>query len=154
MRLVLAIAVLFASDLVAPANAAAPRNMDGKWEGSLTVVYPADTKPGAPAATFTLRVEIAGDKARVFLKGDKDWIEAKPGAFRVQRLRSNAVLTAIDSGQDEEGTWVETWSVAIAQKADDQALAIYSRLVNNEDLPPTSDHKGFSVAGQGELKRQ
>ncbi|MCE9523732.1 MAG: hypothetical protein K8S25_15040 [Alphaproteobacteria bacterium] len=141
------LAMTFAS----PAGAEASRGLDGVWEGALAIV-----QVGVPTAakhkTWTLRVEIDGESARVWYKPDIDWVEVEQ-PFRVQRLRSNAVITSIESGRDEEGVWVETWSVALAQKSDGAALAVYSRLVNNENLPLTSDHKAFSVAATGDLSR-
>jgi hypothetical protein len=142
------LAVAFASTAVAEPSAL----LDGTWQGSLTVasvVTPAPTKP----ETFDLRVEIKGESARVWFKPEKDWVNV-PRAFRVARLRTNAVVTSIESGKDEDGIWVETWSIAVAQKSDDTALATYSRLVNNEDLPVSSEHKAFAFAATGELKRE
>lgn len=143
--------VFLAMTFANPACADASRGLDGVWEGSLAVV-----QVGAPTTkkleTWTLRIEISGESARVWYKPESEWVEI-PRPFRVQRLRSNAVVTSIESGRDEEGIWVETWSIALAQKSEKAALAVYSRLVNNENLPLTSEHKAFSVAATGELTR-
>lgn len=131
--------------------ACADSGLDGVWEGSLTAAR-VDVPTGDKSKPFSLRIEISGESARVWYKSDSKWVDVAR-SFRVQRLRSNAVVTSIDSGRDEEGIWVETWSIALAQKRDDVALAVYSRLVNNENLPMTSDHKAFSAVATGELAR-
>ena len=127
-------------------------DLNGAWEGTLGVLYEPGKEPKSPE-TFTLRLEINDQSVRVFLKQDGKWINAKPGAFRIQRYRANAVLAAIDSGNAEDGTWTETRNIAVAPKSDDTLLAIYARLVTNEDLPVTAEHKTFGVAGKGELNR-
>ena len=136
--------------MFALAGQAVADGLDGLWEGVLTVA-PDSSAPTA-RETFSLRVELSGTGAKVWFKpaGNNDWM-AVPRDFSVQRLRGNAVVTSIMSGRDDEGIWVETWSIALAQRSNDKALAVYARLVNNENLPETSDHKAFSMAAEGEL---
>lgn len=131
------------------AGPAVAEGLDGVWEGVLKVA-PDATAPTA-RETFSLRIELAGTGAKIWFKpSGKDWTAVSRN-FTVQRLRGNAVVTSILSGRDEEGIWVETWSIALAQRNNDKALAIYARLVNNENLPETSDHKAFSMAAEGEM---
>lgn len=146
------IAVFGAAPFGSAFAAGTTTDITGTWEGTLGVLYEPGNVPKSPE-TFTLRIEISELSVRVFLKQDDKWIDAKPGAFRVQRYRSNAIMAAMDSGNDEDGVWVETWNITVAPKGNDTLLAIYARLVTNEDLPVTSEHKTFGVAGKGELHR-
>ena len=79
--------------------------------------------------------------------------EVKRGEFRVFPYMTNAVVFASDSGNDEEGTWVETWNFTLTLKDSNAMLADYSRIVNNLALPLSSDHSKFGVQAFGELKR-
>jgi hypothetical protein len=143
--------VVLTAAFAGPTWADVGRGLDGVWEGSLTVAQ-VGSPTTAKLETWSIRVEISGETARIWHKFRNDWDEFdRP--LRVQRLRSNAVVTSIHSGRDEDGIWVETWSIALAQKNEETALAVFSRLVNNENLPPTSDDKAFSAASIGELKR-
>ena len=108
--------------------------LDGTWEGSLG---PAQG-PGLTPLTkpMVVRIVISGTKGQVFIRrngGAMD--EVKPGAFRIMRLKSNAIVAAIDSGKDKDGTWVESWDFAVTLKDPTTLIADWYRIVNNVDQP-------------------
>jgi hypothetical protein len=59
----------------------------------------------------------------------------------------------MEQGQDNEGTWVETWAYVVTLKSRDTLIANFYRVVNNVDLPLSVDHSKFSEAQAGELSR-
>jgi hypothetical protein len=148
--LAIAVAIVFA---VLPAQAADLGTLDGTWEGTLAVV-PVPNSPG-PEHTYTIRIVIGGMKASVFTQSVSDgpFREVKPGVFRVARLGPNGVVLAMEQGQDNEGTWVETWAYVVTLKSRDTLIANFYRVVNNVDLPLSVDHSKFSEAQAGELSR-
>src|SRR5262249_25312490 len=99
-----------------------------------------------------VRLIISGDTARVFAGKDLTR-EIKPGKFKAETFDTNAVIFASNSGHDNEGTWIETWAFVVTVKDHDTLITNHFRVVNNVDLPPTSDHSKFSKGYSGELKR-
>jgi hypothetical protein len=79
--------------------------------------------------------------------------EVKPGRFKVDRLATNFIVYAIDSGNDKDGMWVETWAFVITQKDGNTLITNLFRVVNNTDVPLDKDNSRFSSAKTGELKR-
>ncbi|MEA2786896.1 MAG: hypothetical protein QOF71_3000 [Candidatus Eremiobacteraeota bacterium] len=148
--LAIAVAIVFAA---LPAQAADLGTLDGTWQGTLAVV-PVPNSPG-PTHTYTIRIVIAGVNASVFTQSVSDgpFRAVKPGLFRVARLGPNGVVLAMEQGQDNEGTWVETWAYVVTLKSPDTLIANFYRVVNNVDLPLSVDHSKFSEAQAGELSR-
>jgi hypothetical protein len=132
--------------------------LNGTWEGELAVVdYRNMAEPDRSKLSPTTwrRLVIQEAAAKVFYKTKEGEVrEVKPGAFRVQRHLSNAVVTAIDSGQDKDGTWVETWLFAVTQKDRTTLTVEAARLVNNVNLPLTVPYSKFALAWAGELQRK
>lgn len=124
--------------------------LDGMWEGDM-VFLPGVTPYQKVPATSRFRVTIQGSAVRVYNVHPQDVKEVKPTAFHIERLMTNAVIYATDSGYDNEGTWVETWVFAVTWKNRTTLLANFSRMVNNLDLPLASDHSKFTHAAAGEL---
>jgi hypothetical protein len=122
-------------------------SLAGTWEGTLK-------RRGEKQAESQLRLLIARDQARVFLRKGNAWVEMKPGQFTITRLGPNAVLSATDSGRDEESLWVETLVMALTLKTNDHLLVEFVRMVHNIDLPESSDHKRFSFSGVGVFDRR
>ncbi len=127
--------------------------LDGTWEGSLAVIgAPGFKAPGPP---YVIRIVIAGTAAHVFgrYRSGDPYQEVKPGAFHVSRLGPNGVVVAMDSGNDNEGTWVETWNFTVTLKQRDTLIAVFCRTVNNLNLPLSVDHSKFTETQAGELNR-
>ncbi len=126
-------------------------SLDGTWEGDLKSV---DLTGEGKATTSWRRIIIQDGQARVFYKRDEKINEVKPGKFRVERQLTNAVIVAIDSGNDNEGTWVETWAFAVTQKDKNTLITNFMRQVNNINLPLSVGHSKFSAVATGELSRK
>ena len=100
------------------------------------------------------KITIKNQQVYVFSGSEKEPKEIKPGQFQIKRHLTNAVIFAINSGNDNEGRWVETWVLAITQKNQSTLIANFVRVVNNLDLPPGNDHGQFSLAYAGEMQRK
>ena len=127
-------------------------SFDGSWEGDLTFLQGA-TLSQKEQTKARYRISIQGMKVRVFVIRPEDVKEIKPGKFHVDNLMTNAVVYAMESGHDNEGTWVETWVFTLTQIDKDTVLTNFSRMVNNLDLPPASDHSKFAKEAAGTLRR-
>jgi hypothetical protein len=141
--------------LLVPLRAAAQDlgTLDGTWQGDLAVIRtPTTVGPGRP---YTVRIVITGATAHVFARDTSGgpFQEVKPGAFRVGRLGPSAIILSMDSGQDDEGTWIETWTFVVTLKAPNALITNLYRVVNNVDLPLSIDHSKFTEAEAGELAR-
>jgi hypothetical protein len=124
--------------------------VNGTWEGSLGPV----SGPGLFASDKSLPIRmIVRDEAAQVLTGENLNDEVKPGKFKVERLATNIIVHAIDSGKDSDGVWVETWAFVITQKDRNTLITNLYRVVNNTDLPLNIDNSKFSIGKAGELKR-
>lgn len=139
--------VLGACATVAPKIGKSDSRLDGWWDGTIK-----KTDEG-PDNDLQLRLAINGDQIRVWVVHSGQWIEAKPGSFRISRYMSNAVIYAMDSGEDDDGTWVESWGLLVTLRSPDELLITWSRLVNNIDAPLDHEFSKFSVQASGVLSR-
>ena len=130
-----------------PELAALEARLVGEWEGTIK-------RKGDRQTEIPLRILITREQARVFHRKGDAWIETKPGQFRITRLGPNAVLSATDSGRDEESLWVETWVLALTLHSNDRLLVEFVRMVHNTDLPESVAHKRFSFGAVGILERR
>jgi len=126
-------------------------SLDGTWEGDLKSI---DLTGEGKATTAWRRIIIQDGQARVFYKRDEKINEVKPGKFRVERQLTNAVIVAIDSGNDNKGTWVETWAFAVTQKDKNTLITNFMRQVNNINLPLSAGHSVPSPIPSPGTKRE
>jgi hypothetical protein len=126
--------------------------LDGTWEGELTTVDA--SQPDRHDRNWR-RIVIKDYQAHVFYR-DKGGqiVEVKPGKFQAQKLLTNAVIAAIDTGTDNEGRWVESWVFAVTQKDPRTLMVRFARVVNNINLPLTIGHSKFGALAEGEMVRQ
>lgn len=151
--LVGALAIAWGLSILTPARQAEAQDLgpaNGTWEGSLTPIM----GPGLFASDkpLPIRMIVRDDGAQVFT-GQNFNDEVKPGRFKIERVATNMVVFATDSGMDNDGVWVETWTFVITQKDRNILITNFYRVVNNTDLPLSSDNSKFSLAKTGELKR-
>ena len=100
--------------------------------------------------TITLKIAVASDNtARVFTKTSSGWTEVKPGRFKLSVLDQTAVVSALDSGWDFEGKWIESWSLQLLRSGSDSATASFFRTVNNVHIPSPVPWRTFSVLAEG-----
>jgi hypothetical protein len=128
------------------------RGLDGVWEGSLTYVEgPGWSKISNP--TRWTKLAIQGNSAQAFYKNDNKVVEIKPGAFKIERLRTNAIIFAVDTGTDADGRWVQNWVYAITEKDSDTLIVNLFSMANNLNTPLSSPASKWTAAATGELKR-
>jgi len=126
--------------------------LDGAWEGTMTVVH--DEPATATGDSVRMRLQFDGDQTRVFInRSGAPFREVKPGQFRTTRVGPSAVITAVDTGVDNEGTWVESWSFSVTLLSADTLMTRFTRIVNNVNLPSDSDHGKFAYVSVGTLHR-
>jgi hypothetical protein len=166
--LVLVLAALCCT-LLAPAQVAAQSSStgdssalrsasyDGVWTGATQCLY----DPGLVSENecdIGLSFNISGDSFQVQqtlrnIRGGETKLDLSSPRVLFTRLATNAVATAIDSGNDEDGSWVETWSFVMTLKSPDKMIVHWTRVVNNMDMPVDVKGSKFSAAGMGELNR-
>ena len=129
--------------------------LKGGWEGTLPVrtVRSEGTDISAAREEVTLRLVFAGEQPKVYSVASGTWMEVKPGSFSARCLGPSAVVHAIDSARDADGTWVESWVLAVTVRDPEDLLARWIRMVNNVDLPLTNRSSKFSSDAVGILRR-
>lgn len=150
--LMVAVAIAFGLSLLTTRQVGAKDfgPLNGTWEGSLVPIG----GPGLAASDkpLPIRMIVREDRAQVFT-GENFTVEAKPGKFRVAQTATNMVVFEIDSGEDSDGVWVETWAFVVTQKDRDTLITNFCRVVNNTEKPPNARDNKFSMVKTGELKR-
>jgi hypothetical protein len=130
-------------------------SFDGTWEGKLEVVDGTSKKDESFERTkaaygkSSFKITMHRQRASVYF-GEA---EAKPGKFRAQIYMTNAVVFASDTGEDNDGRWVETWNFAMTQKNPETLIVVFSRVVNNLDVPGQPHRNKFFVVAVGEFRR-
>ena len=146
------VAYLFATAELRTVQAEDFGSIEGTWEGELSYLNgPGLSVPQDQTAHY--RITIRGKRAKAFIWKQGLIAEMKPGEFRLERFQTNVLVFAMDSGQDYDGTWIETLLFAMTQKDRNTLIANFSRVVNNKDLPLSVAYSKFSMIATGELKR-
>jgi hypothetical protein len=120
--------------------------LNGTWQGKVVL-----EKNAEQAMEF--RLDINDQKGTVWVDTKGVWREAKPGAFHLNALKSNAMLFATDAGHDDEGAWVESWVFVTTLLDNDQLLVEWTRVANNMDKAKSAVDSKFAVHGSGTLQR-
>jgi hypothetical protein len=129
--------------------------LKGSFEGTLPVrsVHSDGKEDSAVSDEVTLRLVFAGEQPRVYLSERGTWMEAKPGSFSARCVGPSAIVHAIDSARDADGTWVESWVLAVTVRDPEKLLTRWIRMVNNVNLPLTNPSSKFSSEAVGILQR-
>jgi hypothetical protein len=137
------------------ALAASPHYLyQGTWEGALTHVATSLGEEGAKGIReLVLRVRFENDTISVAIKLEGEWTDVKPGTFQISQYDTNAVVTSITSGSDDDGTWIETWSFAITPIDDSHIDVLWQRQVKNKNMDATNPYAVFGGVAYGELTR-
>lgn len=129
---------------------------DGKWAGVVKCVYDPGLWPDEEcdfSVTFSIKNESLSVVATYRNKDGKETTsEVYPGKFKFIRQSTNAIAFVQSSGNDEDGTWVETWSFDMTLKDPKHMLVHWTRIVNNVDMSPHNKFSKFSTTGMGELR--
>jgi uncharacterized protein YceK len=120
--------------------------LNGSWQGKVALA-------GNTEQAMEFRLDINDQKGTVWVGTKGTWREAKPGAFHLDTLKSNAMLFATDAGHDDEGSWVESWVFVTTLLDNDELLVEWTRVANNMDKPKSAVDGKFAVHGSGTLQR-
>lgn len=126
-----------------------PKDFDGTWDAELAWVK----HPTIDREPLRLRITISDGTAQVYTMADNDWREVKPGKFQMQRLDETVIVSAIDSGWDQDGKWIESWTIQLLRVAPDKAVISHFRTVNNLQIPEFTGLKTFSTLAEGDASR-
>ena len=91
-----------------------------------------------------------GREQVVGLKFRGDWL----GFDGIATTQYVCDAVAMDTGEDTQGHWVETWTFAMTLKDPDHLLVHWTRVVNNTELARDAKGATFSILGIGELARE
>jgi hypothetical protein len=109
--------------------------------------------PSDPKDPMQVRLDLDHVIPRMWSMQEGHWVEVKPGAFKIDRHQGNAMMYAIDSGGDQDGTWVETWALNMTLRSSQELLVEWTRVVSNVNLPSSSKDRSFSQHTSGVLTR-
>ena len=131
--------------------------LDGTWSGTTRCLYDPGLWPD-DVCDSGWNISIDGSSATIEMitrdrKGKETRSRVEDRPIFVRRFETNAVLTTIEGGNDEDGHWVETWTFSLSLEDKDHVLAHWNRVVNNTDLPLDKKGSKFSVVQMGELVR-
>jgi len=127
--------------------------LDGIWEGTLNVVKAPGWSYSQTNPTRETRLVIRGNSAQAFQFQQGKILEIKPGKFKIERLETNAIIFAINSGSDSDGKWVQNWLYAVTEKDRDTLIVNLYAMANNLAMPLSNSSSKWSMAATGELKR-
>lgn len=130
-------------------------NFDGKWSGRLKCLYDPRMWPDDECdVDFTFVVQDTRMQVEQSIRSKKGEVSTTTLApLRFKRLATNAVAYSINTGDDEDGTWVETVSFTMTFRDPDHLIVHWTRVVNNIDVPIAKKGSKFSSVGMGEMVR-
>jgi hypothetical protein len=141
----------------APPPSLRAASYDGTWTGTVKCLYDPGLWPQDECDVgFTLQIHGTDFSVEQVVKskaGTETRSKINSGKFHAGRLSTNGVAVSLDTGNDEDGTWVETWSFVMTLKDEDHMLVQWTRVVNNLDMPPDKRGSKFFIVGLGELAR-
>lgn len=144
-----------AQDHGGAASALRSASFDGKWSGKAKCLYDPQMWPEDECDVgFDFVIEGTHLQATQTIRSKKG--EATSSALapmRFKRELTNALAYSIESGQDEDGTWVETIAFVLTLKDPDHLIVHWTRVVNNIDVPLAKKGSKFSSVGMGEMVR-
>jgi hypothetical protein len=124
-----------------------PFKFDGTWSAALK--WTQQSQASNSNSSPELRVTISNQQAKVYMRSGQDWMEVKPGKFEFRQADDSLILSALDSGWDFDGKWVESWTLHLFRVSDQEATLHFMRTVNNLHLPASSPLKVFTGVAEG-----
>jgi hypothetical protein len=133
-----------------PCSPRADTDFSGEWIGA--VKWSKSGPVSAADASTDVRIVIRQGQPHVFMKY-RDWMEVKPGKWRLSQLDETMILSSLDSGSDFDGIWIEAWDFHLLRLNADEAAVSYMRTVNNRDMPASLSWRTFTTTAQGHIRR-
>ena len=110
-----------------------PQRFHGKWQGEMRILkLPEVNKDYAWTNPVRFRITITATEPRVQYWLEEKWFDL--GRFGITVFDTNAVITSITSGNGGDGTWVETWSLALSVINRKRMHVSAQRQVQNKNL--------------------
>ena len=130
-------------------------NYDGKWTGRVKCLYDPQMWPDDECGVdFTFVVEGTRMQAEQTIRSKKGEVTTTSLApLHFKALATNAVAYSSNTGDAEDGTWVETISFVMPFKDPDHLIVHWTRVVNNIDVRAAKKGSKFSSVGMGEMVR-
>jgi len=138
-----------------PKNLAGKANFQfiGTWEGSLEGNNGSHFSNSVGRQLKVRIVIIAQNDVSVFFLEEDKWVEINHGLFKIAQWGPHALLVSISSGDDQDGTWVESFSSTLAYIDDNTIVAYWLRTVSNISLPTTDKNYQWARSFSGALNR-
>ena len=149
------VVILIKSILIFPSALASKGeffDFNGIWEGHIKG-FQAPLLRTKRTHVFKTRLWVKGDEVQVFYQKDQRWNEVKAGAFRIFKHKSNALIYAINSGTDQDGAWVETWSFSVTKKDKNSLLVYWYSVINNNDAPLEEEYSRIATGASGVFRK-
>lgn len=124
----------------------------GTWEGTLDGYNGPHFIDGV-GFPMKFRIVVTPTEVSVFNLVKGEWHEMKPGAFHGNYFGPHAIISSSTSGQDDDGTWVESSTFTLAHTDTDTVIAYWQRTVNNLDIPPDQQYYQFAWGNSGVMRR-
>jgi len=122
-----------------------PVSFNGTWSSSLKWVQQSPASGSAPE----LRLTLSNNEVKVYMHSGQEWIEVKAGKFEVRQADDSLVISALDSGWDLDGKWIESLTIHLLRLSDKEALINFVRTVNNLHMPAASTLKVLTSVAEG-----
>lgn len=140
-----------ASTRPAPASGGSCDQLNGAWEGSLPIG--GSGTGGSALDELKVRLIFTAGSPKVQHMERGKWAETMPGSFQARCRGPSAVVHAIDSARDNDGTWFESWVLTVTMREKDALLVKWVRMVNNVDVPLSKSSSKFTAEAAGVLQR-
>lgn len=129
-------------------------DFNGTWIGEVEIIYssqvPEITKKNVKIKIVINRnnVDIYTFKTNLNARGKylTNWKEFMKDKLEIRMHDSNAIITGIDSGRDDNGKWVDSLAVELSRIDRKYAWVNFSKQINN------SDKSQQNVFGIGKLE--
>ncbi|GEM_PF-1808360 len=140
-------------------------DFNGSWEGTLYLI--GLDLPGFPYTLSTKEIDknggeskivVSGQNVEVYYKWKGKWKEVKPGQFKINKHKTNAIIFAINSSSDVydktgSGGWVETWNFTLTYKDKNSVYVYVTRAVNNYMKKYDEEISRFFISSFGDFQK-
>ena len=114
----------------------------GEWIADLKWVKVEPAEKSGPQ----LKLIFSNDSVQVFMKSDSGWVEVKPGLFKITHMAQSISVSAMETGWDFDGKWIESWTILMLRTEADKASLSFLRTVNNPHVPANLGWRTFSTS--------
>ena len=114
-------------------------DFNGSWIGEVEVVYSnqipliKEKKAKVKLVIYKNNVDLYTYKTNLNSRGKylTSWKEFMRDKLSIKRYKTNAVISGIDSGSDDEGQWIDSLSIQLTRIDHKYAVVNFSKQINN-----------------------